>query len=111
MKFDITATVEMEVKATVEADSLAEAEDMVDTAIWDCDTEDGDITVSESNTQRTSVDSSTNLNQDAWDDLDKSEKLKILEDGGVNPVEACEWLANEDAHEGYLYDYIQGLDV
>ncbi len=96
MKFIVSGTIEIEVTATIEADSRKEAEEMLDGADCCAESCDSSVVFSECSQSRSSVDEITCPAEKKFEDMTTLERAIVLKDNGVEDGEALE-AANEDS--------------
>ena len=111
MKFDVRATIEVDVQATVEADNYQDAEELMDSAIWDLDTGEEDVCCTEATQNSVEVDECTNLNEQKWDGMSATDKVAFLTEQGVGGKTACEIVANEEDHVSEIEEYWENLKI
>jgi hypothetical protein len=90
MKYTITGTIEVAVTAVVEADSVAEAEDIFDSLDCCVDTTDGDVTFTECSQNNSYVESTTCLAEEKWDGMSALERANVLKENGASDEAAFE---------------------
>lgn len=82
MKHIITATVELEITAEVEAESNYEVSELMYSADWCIDTTDENITIKDYNHRCTDIDSVEIPFQKKWDEMDEFGRMELLKETG-----------------------------
>ena len=111
MKFDVRATIEVDVQATVEADNYQDAEELMDSACWDLDTSEEGICCTEATQNSVQVEECDNLSETKWNSMSVQDKIGFLIEQGVNDKEACEIVANEEDHVSEIEEHWENLEV
>ena len=84
MKYTVTATIGVDVTATIEAESKDDAESMLDSAdvtVESCDTE---ITFDNACQINCDIDETICVGEKIWDEMSKSERMEMLKGNGVS---------------------------
>lgn len=96
LKFHVTGTVEMQVSATIEADSYHEANELFDSGNYALEACDGDVTVTDGTQNSTDVETTSCPAEQKWDSMSILERASLLKENGAGDETALDTAQQDD---------------
>jgi len=90
MKFHVTGTVQMQVEATIEADSFSDANELFDDGCYALEACDHSVTVTDGTQNSTDVETVSCPAEQKWDGMSILDRAIVLKENGISDKDALE---------------------